>query len=406
MKGSAMKIFVFLLLFAVSTFAQNLTPATAPTDNDCVKWIVSGGLYTLGDAGAACGSGGSLPSGTGAVAVHSSTGVLATPHDVALPMNCKAASASGTAYTCSTSPTFTPASGDSVWFNADVASTASATLAVNGATAATIQRSGANIGANTLLAGSWTQMTYDGTYWQMLGPTGALQGNGIKTQLSTGTTTTNDCVKFDANGNTVDAGAACGSGSGGTSYYNTTITPITTGSWTTLGSGCTVNTLTNAFEVISSTGGSGNICGVQISVAAGNFTHYFALWGNNSFNNYSTVGVGFTDGTKTESVELIYISPNSQIASSKSSALTSGTYASANGDAGLAAYYPPQGVVLIELARSGTALAGYVSLNGGYTWSLIFNDNSSPYLTASALTVFTDPRGSSGTSRFTLLSYQ
>jgi hypothetical protein len=40
------------------------------------------------------------------------------------------------------------------------------------------------------------------------------QGNGTKLQLSTGSTTTNDCVKFDANGNTVDAGAACGSGGG------------------------------------------------------------------------------------------------------------------------------------------------------------------------------------------------
>lgn len=41
------------------------------------------------------------------------------------------------------------------------------------------------------------------------------QGNGSKVQLSTGTATTNDCVKFDANGNTIDAGAACGSGGGG-----------------------------------------------------------------------------------------------------------------------------------------------------------------------------------------------
>ncbi|HUK60239.1 MAG TPA: hypothetical protein VLV50_13495 [Stellaceae bacterium] len=40
------------------------------------------------------------------------------------------------------------------------------------------------------------------------------QGNGTKVQLSTGSTTTNDCVKFDANGNTIDAGAACGSGGG------------------------------------------------------------------------------------------------------------------------------------------------------------------------------------------------
>ena len=36
------------------------------------------------------------------------------------------------------------------------------------------------------------------------------QGNGSKVQLATGATTTNDCVKFDANGNTVDAGLGCG----------------------------------------------------------------------------------------------------------------------------------------------------------------------------------------------------
>lgn len=42
------------------------------------------------------------------------------------------------------------------------------------------------------------------------------QGNGAKLQLSTGSTTTNDCVKFDANGNTIDAGAGCGSGGGNT----------------------------------------------------------------------------------------------------------------------------------------------------------------------------------------------
>ena len=49
-------------------------------------------------------------------------------------------------------------------------------------------------------------------------PTSAMavpQGNGTKVQLSTGSTTTNDCVKFDANGNTIDAGSACGSGGGG-----------------------------------------------------------------------------------------------------------------------------------------------------------------------------------------------
>lgn len=63
--------------------------------------------------------------------------------------------------------------------------------------------------------------------------TATFQGNGSKVQLSTGTTTTNDCVKFDVNGNTVDAGAACGSGGGSVTWpastdiviSNTTNTP-------------------------------------------------------------------------------------------------------------------------------------------------------------------------------------
>lgn len=37
----------------------------------------------------------------------------------------------------------------------------------------------------------------------------SVQGNGAKLQASTGSTTTNHCAKFDANGNTVDAGVGC-----------------------------------------------------------------------------------------------------------------------------------------------------------------------------------------------------
>lgn len=44
----------------------------------------------------------------------------------------------------------------------------------------------------------------------------ANQGNGASVQHSTGSTTTNDCVKYDANGNTVDAGGACGTGGSAT----------------------------------------------------------------------------------------------------------------------------------------------------------------------------------------------
>jgi hypothetical protein len=77
-----------------------------------------------------------------------------------------------------------------------------------------------------------------------------LQGNGAKVQLSTGSTTLNDCVKFDANGNTVDAGAACGSGAGGVTSIATT-SPITGGPITTTG------TLACPTCVVSSSPGPG-----------------------------------------------------------------------------------------------------------------------------------------------------
>jgi collagen type VII alpha len=89
------------------------------------------------------------------------------------------------------------------------------------------------IGTTVTGSGSNTVAMYcNGTNWVVWagvapvtsvgGQTGAItgQGTGAKVQMSTGTTTTNDCVKFDSTGNTVDAGAACGSGSGGANAAN------------------------------------------------------------------------------------------------------------------------------------------------------------------------------------------
>ena len=56
----------------------------------------------------------------------------------------------------------------------------------------------------------------------------SVQGNGAKVQLSGGATTLNDCVKFDANGNTVDAGSPCGSGGGGSGGGITVYSGLTT----------------------------------------------------------------------------------------------------------------------------------------------------------------------------------
>jgi hypothetical protein len=51
---------------------------------------------------------------------------------------------------------------------------------------------------------------------------GTRSGNTTTVATTTGTLTSTHCVKFDANGNLVDAGAVCGSGGGGDTSTNTT----------------------------------------------------------------------------------------------------------------------------------------------------------------------------------------
>jgi len=157
-------------------------------------------LTTIGSSGAATLSGGvlNIPQYSGGSTPPASANVLgsnsssqlvtATTHNLSVPANCIAASGSGTAYTCSTSPTFTPATGDHIQFKADVANTGIATLAVNGATAAAIKKWGGagNLIANDLLAGHWISATFDGTYWQLEGQLGNANATQLNGTLITG----------------------------------------------------------------------------------------------------------------------------------------------------------------------------------------------------------------------------
>lgn len=105
-------------------------------------------------------------------------------HTIATVLQCVAASGSGTAYTCSTVPRFTPAARDLIQFKADVANTGPATLNVNGTAAKNVlkQGGGTPLVANDFLAGQWVQLIYDGTQWQMQGQAGSistLMFNGV-----------------------------------------------------------------------------------------------------------------------------------------------------------------------------------------------------------------------------------
>lgn len=89
---------------------------------------------------------------------------------------------------------------------------ASVTVAANAADTITFNGSTTSTGGSvTLPMGGFYTVTTDGAGNLRISGR-SVQGNGTKVQLSTGSTTTDNCVKFDANGNTVDAGAACGSG--------------------------------------------------------------------------------------------------------------------------------------------------------------------------------------------------
>ncbi len=106
-----------------------------------------------------------------------------------------------------------------------------------------------------------------------------VQGNGTKVQLSTGTTTTNNCAKFDANGNVVDAGAACGTGNGTiTSVFGNTGPAVgATGDINATGRViginsvplCTGFTPTNGQNLQYTTGGTPNPCYTAASSVTG-----------------------------------------------------------------------------------------------------------------------------------------
>jgi hypothetical protein len=150
---------------------------------------------------------------------------------LSVPANCVAASASGTAYTCTTTPTFVPAAGDHIQFKTDVANTGSATLAVNGQTAVTIKKWGGsgNLIANDLLAAHWISATYDGAYWQLegqLGNANATQINGAAVPAAAGVVSTNASGQIaQATGHGVFAPAVCVGSSSSTTAFACATTP-------------------------------------------------------------------------------------------------------------------------------------------------------------------------------------
>ena len=196
----------------------------------------------------------------------------------------------------------------------------------------------------------------------------------------------------------------------GTNVTTATIAAITTGNWATLGSGgCTRTNTTGpsgggAIEMIGTSGGTGNICGVSIAAPGGDFTRTFVAWAGIPATGNGNVEAGFTDGTKVEGCGVDF---SQSVTGTKTTALSAGTYTLANGltFSGLPNPFSPGPVLIFQLNRSGTTLSCYVSANGGITYVSIFSD-ATPFLTASNIEISSDARGAASAPRFTLISYQ
>ena len=208
------------------------------TTNDCVKFDASGNTI---DAGAACSSGG-VTSVSATAPLTSSGG--ATPNISATYQGNGAKVQASTGTTTTNDCVKFDASGNTIDAGAACSSggvtsvSATAPLTSSGGAtpiiSATYQGNGAKVQASTgstttndcvkfdgngntvdggAACGTVTSVTATAPLTSSGGATPIIsatyQGNGAKVQASTGTTTTNDCVKFDGNGNTVDAGAAC-----------------------------------------------------------------------------------------------------------------------------------------------------------------------------------------------------
>lgn len=121
---------------------------------------------------------------------------LAIAASASPPQLCPDTSSSASVYVCSTTPSWTPVAGDTVWFSAiNQANSGITTLNVNGLGAKTVKKQGAsNLTAGDLQTAGTVLLIYDGTYWQMasgtLGDFAAPPPIGTVPNIIAGTTIT------------------------------------------------------------------------------------------------------------------------------------------------------------------------------------------------------------------------
>jgi hypothetical protein len=175
--------------------------------------------------------------------------------------------------------------------------------------------------------------------------------------------------------------------------------------WSTLGANCTNASGTTygggAAIVVQGQTGTVNTCGVQIA-ATGTFTKTFIINAAPNLANFSSVLVGFTDGTKYEACGLGY---NAALqATAISSTTLTGAVGAANGTT--ASGYVLNGApYYFRLRSTGVTLACDYSPDQGQNWLVVFNDTV-PFLTVSNVFFGANQRGGTGVPFGYLISYR
>ncbi len=211
-------------------------------------------------------NGGAVPTSANLIATNaSSQPAAATAHNESAPRTCVTTN-SGNAYTCTTSPSFTPAAGDTISINFNAANTGSATLAVNGAAAATLMKWGksSTLAANDVLAGHWISATYDGTYWQLegqLGNANATQVDGASVPVSSSANCTNSSSQ-------IVACATTGSGSVVLATSPTLTTPTLGAASATSVTTTASSTLKGSANLFNNASAATNIVEIQAGTSA------------------------------------------------------------------------------------------------------------------------------------------
>ncbi len=166
----------------------------APTSGQAVEYTTSSSPNPCYTAASPSGSGSGLGDpGANSIPYRSAlnTTAPATSHNLSAPFSCTG-SGSGTAQSCTTSPVFTPAAGDSVIATTGATNTGDITLNVNSSSAAHVRKWQ---GSSTLASADWVAgipvlLTYDGTYWEIGGNVGNAPGGS-------GSGTVNNAAQYD-----------------------------------------------------------------------------------------------------------------------------------------------------------------------------------------------------------------